>query len=108
MHRKSGAVGASRNEGHRKKIMTQLTNGMFKLNPAWIAYNNAVNEGGEGFNPHPKFIQSAPAAAASAARMIVGKRRTHAEAVKFAKNCLSGAQKEHFMLEVRNAFPENY
>ncbi len=43
--------------------MTQLANGMFKTNPAWAAYNNAMNEGGEGFNPHPKFIKSAAPAA---------------------------------------------
>ena len=26
------------------------------LNPLWKAYNDAMNEGGEGFNPHEKFI----------------------------------------------------
>jgi hypothetical protein len=27
-----------------------------KLNPKWTAYQNAVNEGGEGYNPHAKYI----------------------------------------------------
>jgi hypothetical protein len=27
-----------------------------KLNPKWTAYQNAVNEGGEGYNPHPEYI----------------------------------------------------
>ena len=80
-----------------------------KLNPVWKAHNDLYNEGGEGFNPHQKYI-AVPAAAlvAGASRFIAGKRRTHAEAVKFAKNCLSGAQKEGFMAEVKAAFPENY
>jgi hypothetical protein len=26
------------------------------VNPEWIAYNNGMNEGGEGYNPHPKHI----------------------------------------------------
>ena len=31
---------------------------MNTINPLWTAYNNAMNEGGEGFNPHPKHIES--------------------------------------------------
>lgn len=27
-----------------------------KLNPKWIKYNNIMNEGGEGYNPHNKYI----------------------------------------------------
>lgn len=27
-----------------------------KINPLWTAYNNIHNEGGEGFNPHPKTV----------------------------------------------------
>lgn len=26
------------------------------INPLWTAYNDLHNEGGEGFNPHPKMI----------------------------------------------------
>jgi hypothetical protein len=26
------------------------------MNPLWTAYNNAMNEGGEGYNPHEKFV----------------------------------------------------
>jgi len=26
------------------------------INPAWLAYNNLYNEGGEGYNPHNKYI----------------------------------------------------
>ena len=26
------------------------------LNPEWLAYNNLVNEGGDGYNPHPKYV----------------------------------------------------
>ena len=36
-----------------------------KINPAWIAYNDLQNEGGEGYNPHPKYIAaSTPVATA--------------------------------------------
>lgn len=31
---------------------------MTTINPLWTAYNNIHNEGGEGFNPHPKEIQT--------------------------------------------------
>jgi hypothetical protein len=27
-----------------------------KINPAWAAYNNGMNEGGEGYNPYPKHV----------------------------------------------------
>lgn len=27
-----------------------------RLNPAWVAFNNINNEGGEGYNPYPKYI----------------------------------------------------
>jgi hypothetical protein len=35
------------------------------LNPAWKSYNDGMNEGGEGFNPHQKWVvkASAPVAA---------------------------------------------
>lgn len=26
------------------------------VNPLWTAYNNAMNEGGEGYNPHEKYV----------------------------------------------------
>lgn len=81
---------------------------MNKVNPAWIEYNNTYNEGAEGYNPHPKYIASAATHTAVVSRMISGKRRTHADAVKFANNCLSGAQKDGFLAEVKAAFPELY
>lgn len=81
---------------------------MTKLNPLWKSHNDLYNEGGEGFNPHPKYITVAQAPAVGVSRFIAGKRRTHAEAVKFANSCLSGAQKASFMSEVKTAFPENY
>lgn len=28
----------------------------FKLNSDWVSYQYLVNEGGEGYNPHPKYI----------------------------------------------------
>lgn len=39
------------------------------INPAWLAYNNLQNEGGEGYNPHQKWVAkvAAPVAAKSAA-----------------------------------------
>ena len=73
------------------------------INPKWAEYNRVVNEGGEGYNPHPKYI-AAPQQVASARKMIAGKARTYDEAVKFARNCLSGAQRESFLSEVAAAF----
>jgi hypothetical protein len=29
---------------------------MKTINPLWTAYNNLQNEGGEGYNPHDKYI----------------------------------------------------
>ncbi len=29
---------------------------MFKINPEWKKYNDFFNEGGEGYNPHQKWI----------------------------------------------------
>lgn len=29
---------------------------MQTINPLWTAYNNLQNEGGEGYNPHDKYI----------------------------------------------------
>lgn len=29
---------------------------MSKINPKWVSYNNLHNEGGEGYNPHAKYI----------------------------------------------------
>lgn len=31
---------------------------MTKINPLWTAYNNLQNDGGEGYNPHSKFIET--------------------------------------------------
>lgn len=75
-----------------------------QINPKWAEYNRVMNEGGEGYNPHPKFIAAAARPAVAATRMIRGKARTHADAVKFARNCLSGAQYDAFMAEVNAAF----
>ena len=37
------------------------------INPQWLAYNSLHNEGGEGYNPHSKWIAKvAPVAAAAA------------------------------------------
>lgn len=78
---------------------------MATINPKWSEYNRAMNEGGEGYNPYPKFIAAPVAVAPSARKMIVGKARTYDEAVKFARNCLSGAQKDSFLAAVAAAFP---
>lgn len=29
---------------------------MSKLNPAWAAHNSLYNDGGEGYNPHSKYL----------------------------------------------------
>lgn len=76
-----------------------------QLNPAWVRHQNLYNEGGEGFNPHAKFLAAAPVAKAPA-RMIAGKLRTHADALRFAKIALSGEQKVAFLAQVAAAFPE--
>jgi hypothetical protein len=31
---------------------------MSTINPMWKAYNDLMNEGGEGYNPHEKFVES--------------------------------------------------
>ena len=76
------------------------------INQKWAEYNRSMNEGGEGYNPHPKFLAAAPAAVRvpGAARMIAGKMRTEAEALRFAKIALSGEQKRAFLAEVTAAF----
>lgn len=33
---------------------------MSKLNPMWTAHNNLYNEGGDGYNPHDKYIPDSP------------------------------------------------
>lgn len=42
------------------------------INPAWVAYNDLLNEGAEGYNPHRKWIAKPDAArrTATAARML--------------------------------------
>ena len=81
---------------------------MATINPKWLEYNRLMNEGGEGYNPHQKFISPRVSTTVGVRKMIAGKARTYDEAVKFARNCLSGAQKESFMAEVKAAFPEHY
>ena len=56
----------------------------------------------------PAVTPQQKAAAQTQARMIVGKRRTHADAVRFAKAALSGADKVNFLAAIRAAFPELY
>ena len=34
------------------------SNKMSTISPLWTAYNNLHNEGGEGYNPHPKHIDN--------------------------------------------------
>ena len=64
---------------------------MTTINPAWTQYNELVNEGGEGYNPHPKFIarQAAPVTkptvAVAAARMLKGERGNYISAAKLAE-----------------------
>ena len=76
------------------------------LNAKWVEHNNTYNEGGEGYNPHPKYITkpAVQAARPGAAKMIAGKLRTEADARKFARNCLSGAQRDTFLAQVDAAF----
>lgn len=77
---------------------------MANINPKWLSYNNSMNEGGEGYNPHPKFIASVSAPAAGATRYIDGKWRTQADATRFAKAALVGAEKAAFLARVAAAF----
>ncbi len=77
---------------------------MTSINPKWNEYNNTYNEGGEGYNPHAKYIATNTARPSGAARMVGGKMRTEADARKFAANCLSGAQRESFLAQVNAAF----
>ena len=76
------------------------------IHPRWTEYNKSMNEGGEGYNPHPKFLPASPVAARTpgASRMIAGKLRTEAEALRFAKVALTGEQKLAFLAEVTAAF----
>ena len=58
--------------------------------------------------PAPTVMPQQKAAVQTQARMIMGKRRTHADAVRFAKAALSGADKVNFLAAVKAAFPELY
>lgn len=83
-----------------------------RINPAWKAHNDLYNEGGEGFNPHPKYLPAAaPAQAAAQAepkRMIRGQPWTHESALRFAGNNVPGFDREAWLADVRKAFPEHY
>ncbi|MCT8281730.1 hypothetical protein [Xanthomonas translucens] len=46
---------------------------MTKINPEWLAFNNLINEGGEGFNPHPKYISATATAQAPIVANSAGK-----------------------------------
>lgn len=74
------------------------------INPKWLEYNRTNNEGGEGYNPHAKYIAAPVAAAAGVRKMVRGKARTYDEAIKFSKLCLSGQDKDRFVAEVNVAF----
>ena len=60
------------------------------INPQWLAYNNLHNEGGEGYNPHRKWIaKTAPAtvpavAKTTDARMLRDERGNSIPAAKLA------------------------
>jgi hypothetical protein len=42
---------------HGKVVKAYVSeSGEFKINPEWAAYQSGMNEGGEGYNPHPKHI----------------------------------------------------
>jgi hypothetical protein len=78
---------------------------MKQINPAWQEYNDTYNEGGEGYNPHPKYIANTQVTG-DLRRMVRGKMRTQAEARKFAANCLSGEQRNAFLAEISRVFGE--
>ncbi len=75
-----------------------------QINPLWTAHNNTYNEGGEGFNPHPKYI-AAPVVSAAPRKYIraAGRAYTHAEALKAAKN-MAKFQRDPFLAEVAKVF----
>lgn len=64
---------------------------MQTINPAWKQFNDLVNEGGEGYNPHPKFITRAvapvvaPAAKAVANKLVKDERGNLVPAAKMAE-----------------------
>jgi hypothetical protein len=63
---------------------------MNAINPAWKQFNDLYNEGGEGYNPHPKFIdrQAAPVVAkhsAATARLVKDERGNIVPAAKMAE-----------------------
>jgi len=74
-----------------------------QLNPAWKRFNDLHNEGGEGYNPHPKFIAAQSAAAApktgagAASRIVKDERGNHISAAKLAERL---ARDEARMLKI--------
>ena len=61
----------------------------FAINPKWLAYNDLQNEGGEGYNPHAKWIAKAAApvvtsTAASDKRILRDERGNLIPAAKMA------------------------
>ena len=47
---------------------------MYKINPKWVRHNDIHNDGGYGYNPHPKYIEvPAPAAASPEAPVKAAK-----------------------------------
>ncbi len=79
------------------------------LNPAWKAFNDLHNEGGEGYNPHPKWIarQAAPvavkpavAAASGASKYVKDERGNTMTAAKMAERL---AKDEACMLRITDA-----
>lgn len=78
---------------------------MNTINPAWKQFNELFNEGGEGYNPHPKFIarSAAPATAkapAVAARLVKDERGNTVPAAKMAERL---ARDESRMTKITDA-----
>jgi hypothetical protein len=58
-------TGASRDQGQE----TAVSN--WRINPEWVRYNNLHNEGGEGYNPHRKSLDTpAPSAVSASAAKV--------------------------------------
>lgn len=79
---------------------------MQTINPAWKQFNDLHNEGGEGYNPHPKYIARAaapvvaPAAKAVANKLVKDERGNTVPAAKMAERL---AKDEACMLRITDA-----
>jgi hypothetical protein len=54
------------------------------INPAWVAHNALYNEGGEGYNPHRKWIAKLSVKPSLAVRMLKDERGNLIPADKLA------------------------